>query len=64
MMILEYIGIGIAALLVLYFLIRIGLIELVFEILAAILTGGKSGGGSSGGFGGGSSGGGGASDDW
>lgn len=65
----EYIGLGLLALAVLYFLIRVGAIELIFNILGAILGGlgggsGSSGGSSGGGFGGGSSGGGGASDDW
>lgn len=53
----------------LIFLIRVGALGLIFEIIIAILTGGKGGGGSSGsssggGFGGGSSGGGGSSSDW
>ena len=53
-------------LLVLAFLIRIGLLGLVLEIIFAIISGDSSGSGSSGGsgFGGGSSGGGGSSDDW
>lgn len=45
---------------------RFGLLGLIFEILIAILTGGKGGGGrsSGGGLGGGSSGGGGSSSKW
>lgn len=52
----------------LIFLIRVGALGLIFEILIAILSGGKGGGSSGrssgGGFGGGSSGGGGSSSDW
>lgn len=47
--------------------LRFGLVGLFFEILFAVLSGGKSGGGSSSGssgFGGGDSGGGGASSDY
>lgn len=66
MMYLEYVGIALLVLAVLYFFIRVGLIEAVFHILGAILSAVFGGGSSSssGGFGGGSSGGGGSSDDY
>jgi uncharacterized membrane protein YgcG len=60
-MTILYIIIGI----VLFLLaLRFGLLGLFFEILFAILSGGKSGGSGSSGFGGGDSGGGGASSDY
>lgn len=67
MTILVYILIALAVIAVLYLLARVGLFELIFNILGAVLSivfGGSSGGSSGGGFGGGSSGGGGSSDDY
>lgn len=61
----EIVSLVILGIMLLIFLIRVGLIGVVFDILGALL-GGSSGSSSSGGsgFGGGSSGGGGSSSDW
>lgn len=59
----EIVGLVILGIIVFIGAVRIGAVGLFFDILLAILTGGKSGGGGSG-FGGGSSGGGGSSRDW
>ncbi len=62
----EIVGLIVLAIIVLVFVIRFGLFELLLDILIAIFGGGGSGGGDSGGggFGGGDSGGGGSSSDW
>lgn len=61
----EIADLGVLGVMVLIFLIRIGFIEVIFDILFAVI-GSDSGSGSSGGggFGGGDSGGGGASGDF